>query len=104
MIGKRTYATTSLRLVRPQALPKHMQGDVVELIGLETPEADQGKRQASNLMLSVCCEADLNSKFLLLAVEGDKQRLARFYNGFGFVPIQAEPLLMVRPYLGLANA
>lgn len=104
MLGRRTFETASLKLCRPRALPDHMQGDVVELHSLATPADDRRKGYATQLMLTTCCEADMARKFLFLCVEPEgveKQMLLEFYAGFGFRPIQAEPLLMVRPFMGV---
>jgi len=106
MNGLRTFEMASLRLCKPRALPPEMQGDVVELHSLSTPVDYRRMGHASQLMLSVCCEADLARKFLFLCVEPngvEKQVLLDFYLNFGFVPIQADPLLMVRPFVGVSN-
>jgi predicted GNAT family N-acyltransferase len=104
ILGTRKLGPASLRLCRPSALPDTMQMDVVELVGLATEASERRKGHATSLMLQTCCEADIARKFMMLCVDADdKQKLMEFYNGFGFVPIQAEPLIMVRPYVGARN-
>lgn len=82
-----------------------MRGPVVEIRSLKTEPAHRRQGHAQRLMAEVTREADRSARFLLLAVEptGEMglQDLANFYGRHGFVPIQADPLLMVRPYKGV---
>lgn len=99
-------------VVRPATgLPSTMQADVYELVKLHTDPAYRGRGEARSLLLSICMDADLTGKFLLVHVDpGDDtttlKELAEFYSSMGFLPIQAEPLLMVRPHVraGIAIA
>lgn len=102
--GERRFGGARLRLTVPSALPAHMRAKIAELRGLHTAPGQRRQGHANQLMLNVALEADLGKFFLFLAVEPaegddgmDKQALMEFYNRHGFVPIQAEPLLMVRP-------
>jgi hypothetical protein len=106
MRGLRTDGYASCKLGLPKALPKHMQGPIVELSALHTRKDKRGQLHATALMRIVCDEADAKGKFLFLHCEPaedspvDKAKLADFYISFGFEPIQAEPLLMLRPFTG----
>jgi N-acetylglutamate synthase-like GNAT family acetyltransferase len=104
--GPRTNDGASLKLAVPTALPLKMRGKVVEVRGLRTMPDKRGQGHASDLMLSVCVEADIARTFLFLAVEPDDdgpldaKALCQFYMKFGFLPIQSDPPLMTRPFVG----
>lgn len=104
-LGPRSNDQASLRLVKPRALPAHMHGDIVELTGLRTSPAHRQQGHATDLMLDVCLEADMAQRFLFLCVEPDGgmeiNDLAKFYVRHGFMPIQADPLLMIRPHVAV---
>jgi GNAT superfamily N-acetyltransferase len=110
MIGPRSNAYASCKLAIPTALPKDMRGPIVELRALATRKDKRGKGFASALVAAVCEEADKARRFLFLHVKPDcdfecekaltTQELANFYIKHGFQPIQAEPLLMLRPFAG----
>lgn len=104
-LGPRSNEHASLKLVKPRALPAHMHGDIIELVGLRTSPAHRQKGWATELMLDVCLEADMAQRFLFLCVEPDGgmglKELAQFYVRHGFMPIQAEPLLMIRPHVAV---
>ena len=103
MIGKRANAYASCKLAVPTALPDDVQGPVVELRSLHTRKDKRGKGFARSLMADVCGEADKARRFLLLYVkpdDGDVEALANFYIHNGFIPIQAEPIVMLRPFRG----
>lgn len=104
MNGRRMDGYASCKLGIPKALPAHMQGPIVELSKLYTRPDKRGQRWATGLMRIVCDEADAKRRFLFLNCEPDdgpsKDDLAVFYASFGFEPIQAEPLLMLRPFAG----
>lgn len=99
-LGPRSNAHAHLMLCTPTALPEHMQGRVVEVVGLHTDEDARGQGWAGKLLASVCDEMDKCGKHLLLHVdppEGiDKVRLTHFYRRHGFGAIQVDPLLMTR--------
>jgi ribosomal protein S18 acetylase RimI-like enzyme len=104
--GVRTFAQSSLKVSISKALPKSMRGRVYEITKVRTEPEYRGRGLASDLMLDTCLDADLAGKFLLVQVDPDddspvdRQGLAEFYSKFGFAPIQADPLLMVRPCVG----
>jgi len=103
--GERSNGYASLRLAVPRGLPREMRGPVVELRDLKTnPPSARRQGHARDLMEKVTAEADRDRFFLFLHVDptGDMnaQDLLIFYGRLGFVPIQAEPLLMVRPFAG----
>lgn len=104
MIGPRANAYASCKLAIPTALPAEMRGPVVELRSLKTRKDKRGMGFAKALMTAVCTEADERRRFLFLRVEPedgtDTEALANFYIRNGFQPIQAEPLLMLRPFAG----
>ena len=104
MIGTRTLGHASLKLCVPTALPDDIRGPVVELRSLHTRKDKRGKGAASALMQEVCQEADKRRRFLLLHVKADgpmdTEALANFYIRNGFTPIQAEPIVMLRPFRG----
>lgn len=108
--GTRSEGHASLRLSVPSALPDKMRGDVVELRGLRTHPDHRGNGDATRLMLSTTLDADMWRYFLFIHVEPeddsplDKAALANWYHKFGFVTIQADPLLMVRPNVGAMGA
>jgi hypothetical protein len=108
--GTRIEGAASLKLAIPTALPDHMRGQVIEVRSLRTEPTERNKGAASDLMLSVCLEADMARKFLFLCVEPDidspvdETGLVNFYMRFGFMPIQAKPILMTRPFAGAMGA
>jgi GNAT superfamily N-acetyltransferase len=70
----------------------------------DTAPAHRRQGHASRLLEQVTAEADRGGFFLFLAVEPEGEisaiELAQFYRRHGFLPIQPEPLLMVRPNVG----
>lgn len=104
--GPRTNDGASCKIAVPTALPSHMRGRVVELRSLRTIPDKRGQGHAADLMLGICIEADMSRTFLFLAVEPDDDgpldthSLSQFYMKFGFLPIQSDPPLMARPYVG----
>ncbi len=101
--GPRTRGAASLNIGVCKALPKEMQDKTRELSALEVPLHARNEGQATELMHEVCAEADNAGITLVLFVApfGDidlsRQQLADWYaRRFGFVPIQAEPILMAR--------
>lgn len=105
-LGTRRVAGSVLTLRKATALPAHMRGPIVELSNLRTERARRGQGRADELMQRTTVEADLAGAMLFLVVdpgddETDRDRLIAFYARNGFVPIQAEPLLMIRPHVGM---
>lgn len=105
--GERVNGAARLILAVPTALPRHMRGPIVEIREFQTDRGARGLGHATNLMLQTTMEADLGKYFLFLCVEpeddADKQRLLTFYERHGFLAIQAEPILMIRPWIGVAG-
>lgn len=100
--GIRTNDHASLKVRVPTALPMHMRGKVREIVSLETEAEHRGKGYAKDLLARICISADLSDTWLMLVAEPgddgtDKQRLLNLYSRAGFAPIQADPILMVRP-------
>ena len=104
MIGPRKLAYASLRLSVPTGLPEDVHGAVVELRALKVRKDKRGRGFAKALMATVCDEADNARRFLFLHCKPDSpsdiEALANFYIRNGFQPIQAAPLLMLRPFAG----
>ena len=104
--GTRTHGHASLKVGVAKALPQAMRRQVMEVSAVRTEPEYRNRGDAGALMFATCTDADLAGKFLLVHVEPapdsplDQQRLAEFYARFGFAPIQADPLLMVRPCIG----
>jgi hypothetical protein len=94
-VGARTLGDASLNIGKPRALPAAMRGNVRELLALHSDTTGH----ASALLTRTMAEADDTATPLFLHCDpesGDVARLARLYQRFGFAPIQAEPLLMLR--------
>jgi predicted GNAT family acetyltransferase len=104
--GIREHGHASLKVNVAKALPIHMRKQVYEISSVRTEPEYRGQGWASELLFSTCTDADIAGKFLMVHVKPDddspldRNRLAEFYSRFGFAPIQAEPLLMVRPCIG----
>lgn len=104
--GLRTSGHASIKVNVAKALPQHMRANVFEVSHVRTEPEYRGQGHATNLMMKACLDADLAGKFLMVHVQPDSDspmdlnRLAGFYGKFGFAPIQADPLLMVRPCVG----
>lgn len=100
--GRREYMGASLIVAVARALPMHMRNRVMMITKLETPTQFRRQGYANTLLGLVAAEADIAGKTLMLKVGdgmiggADKQSLVQFYQRHGFVPIQAEPLLMAR--------
>lgn len=106
MLGTRKHGHASLKLAHPTALPDAMRDGVVELRSLRTDPAYRGLGEASMLLAKTTVEADIAKRFMMLWVKPDDdgpmdtEALAKFYTDHGFITIQADPVLMVRPYVG----
>lgn len=107
--GKRQYGGASLEVGVASALPVHMRKGIVMISKVFTEPAQRRQGHAQILLSSVAREADAARKLLLLKV-GDghedaatKQHLLSWYERNGFTPIQADPLLMVRPHAAMVN-
>lgn len=101
--GPRTLGNATLTIGECRALPKDMRAATRELSGLFVPIESRHSGHATALMHDVCSEADETGITLVLFVQPfddpdlSRAQLADWYaRRFGFVPIQAEPLLMAR--------
>jgi N-acetylglutamate synthase-like GNAT family acetyltransferase len=94
-VGGRHHASASCRIAVPRSLPPHLRAKVRELVAVKS--INPGNGEADSLLAKVCEEANATGTTLMLMVDdGDKQRLANWYQRHGFAPIQASPLLMAR--------
>ena len=80
-------------------LPEDMRDATRELVGVQSTNPRKG--HATALMHTVCAEADREWMTLLIQVKPfddgmTEDQLMRWYGRFGFVQIQAEPILMAR--------
>jgi len=99
--GIRQNEHARLKVGIPKALPLYMRAKIREVSGVETDADHRGKGYARSLLARVCISADLDDTWLLVHVEPgddttDKARLLKLYLSLGFVPFQADPLLMIR--------
>jgi len=62
------------------------------------PEEFRGKGEGTELLKEVCSEAD--EKRIMLVLIADTEKLAMYYERFGFMAIQKNPILMVRSPAG----
>lgn len=93
--GKRQLGPCTLKLSYSQIVESPLRGGLFEVSHLATAEEHRGKGYATRLMDEVCQEADDNRK--VLVIRPDEEWLEEFYERFGFVEIQANPVLMARP-------
>lgn len=104
LTGERTVGPARCRVRQTNGVPAHLRPRVRELASLEVPRAEQGKGYATTLVHKVCREADAAGLVLVLWPQpwGDHLALSRdeleawYGREFGFVRIQAEPVLMAR--------
>lgn len=101
--GQRTLGDATLTIGVCRALPNEMRAQTRELSALFVPIESRKAGHATELMHDVCSEADEAGITLVLFVnpfdEPDLSRaqIADWYTRrFGFVPIQADPMLMAR--------
>jgi len=64
---------------------------VLEVSSVSTDADKRGKGWGTRLMQRVCRDADLDRSILFLRAD-----VSSFYERFGFVTIQSEPVLMAR--------
>ena len=107
--GKRQYGGATLEVGVAKALPVHMRKGIVMISKVFTDPACRRQGHAQRLLSIVTAEADQHRKLLMLKV-GDghedaatKQHLLSWYERNGFTPIQADPLLMVRPHAAMVT-
>ena len=101
--GKIRHEHASVRVSYSQAIPSHMRGQVRELSGLVVDSAQRGHGYARKLMQQVMTEADQSGVALMVIVEPfddapmETEALSEWYERMGFVEIQHQPKVMVRP-------
>jgi len=77
-------------------VPLDMRAAIREVCAVSTPEECWGLGLATNLMNSVCREADSHNKILLLTIdEPGRERLTKFYEKFGFSVIDNDKYFMM---------
>jgi hypothetical protein len=97
--GIRVHKQASLRLAIPEGVPEHMRFRIREIVSMHSSNPRKG--QATALMYKVCQEADKAGFVLLLEAKPfesgmDAEQLQSWYERFGFLQIQPEPVLMAR--------
>lgn len=98
-IGLREHKQASLRVAVAECLPEDMRDQTREIVSLSS--TNQHKGYATTLMWTVCHEADQECITLILQPKPfengplDDQKLQRFYEKFGFVIIQKEPVVLM---------
>lgn len=99
-VGLRAHRSASLRVAMAEGLPEEIQPLTREILSVHAGNARKG--HATALMHTVCAEADNYWVTLLLQPRKfddgmDDEKLVAWYERFGFVRIQDEPVvLMVR--------
>ena len=97
--GLREHKRASLRVAVAECLPEDMRDQTREIVSLSSD--DQRKGHATTLMWTVCHEADVGWITLILQPKPfesgplDDARLQRFYEKFGFVIFQKEPVVLM---------
>lgn len=94
MNGVYEHESARCRVTYSQMVPPHLRGRCREVYGVKALE--QGKGHGTALMRKLCDSADSARLCLLLTVDDGNKRLVAWYAGFGFTPIQADPLVMAR--------
>lgn len=100
-VGVRTYGPSSLFVAMNTEVAPINRDKLRELIQLYTAPDKRKQGYGTSLLIRVCKEADEAQKTLLVHVspQDDRtvERLADWYEQFGFVPLQHEPAeIMVR--------
>ena len=91
--GPRSYESARLRVRYPQFVSAHLRGNMREVSQFSADSTGLG--HGSELLKRVCAEADECSMPLMLLADTD--RLGAWYERFGFMALQLEPVtLMVR--------
>ena len=99
--GTYTSGHASCKLRYSQAVPANLRGRLLEVTRLYTPEQHRGKGHAAKLIEKITRYADSDRITLLLMPKPygesalDVSELLQFYARFGFVELQAEPVLLL---------
>lgn len=103
--GLRSFKSASLRVAVPIGIvdedageTERMQEGIRELLDVQS--GNQRKGHASSLLKSVCTEADVESKVLMVQVNAysdgmGNEALQKWYARHGFDTIQTEPVLLM---------
>jgi N-acetylglutamate synthase-like GNAT family acetyltransferase len=91
--GIRTHLTASAEVGYSMIVNANIRGKLREITHLKA--SVQGQKHGTELMRSICREADEDSTVLFLTAATD--RLGSWYARFGFRTIQDEPQIMARP-------
>ena len=100
-LGQRTNGAASLTLSHSTALPSRLR-EVVEVSQVSTDPESRRQYLATGLLREVCNEADREHVVLMLLPEGEDW-LQCWYERFGFIRIQENPVLMARKPMGKEN-
>lgn len=93
MIGARTHESASCRLNFTLGVPDEMREGIRELSHLAATQPGNG--HGTQLMQDVCEEAD--RRHLVLVLIAQEERLARWYERFGFFTLPDSHGMMGRP-------
>ena len=93
MLGKRTHEGATCKVGYTTALPVEMRVTIREVHSLHTEPGMRGKGMATKLLKQVCEEADKCGKVMILLP--DDEKLAAWYQKFGFELIQQEPKMIM---------
>ena len=99
MIGFHELASACCRIVPAMGVPEHMRGGMREIIDLTS--ANPRKGHATKLMYKICAAADEQRITLILTAHAFQdgmadEQLAKWYQRFGFIKLQDEPVIMAR--------
>ena len=98
-IGRREIGSASCKIVEASGVPEHMQPMMREVLDLTSTNPRKG--HATALMTRICAEADRTRTTLLLTAHAFQdgmtdEQLAKWYERFGFIKIQDQPVIMAR--------
>ena len=91
MIGVRWYESASCEVRYSLNLPPSLRENVREVSKVKA--GIKGARHGSKLIEKVCIEADNAGKMLILMP--DTKKLELWYNRFGFIRVQSEPVVLM---------
>jgi len=91
-IGRRQHKLATCLLSHSKVLPAHLKS-IVEVSKVLCPADKRGQGRATALIALICAEADANGTVMMLMPDDG---IEDFYKPFGFIRIQADPVLMAR--------
>jgi len=92
--GTIQLGNASLHIGYPQIVPGNLRGFAREITEFYVPEEFRGKGEGTELLKEICTQAD--EKRIMLVLIADTEKLAMYYERFGFMAIQKQPILMAR--------